>query len=902
MGIISGDEVQRLFAAMDLQNIPEEEKRRGGVVGVDAITVLTFDQLEHLWWECVNCKSHEALMKVLKDCNMALHPDDALSDIDNATTSLGERRLTKGPRASRSFHTTKHLLKRSASKDLSETERNLSRSTIRQLHATPMRVRSESLALLDTAIQQARAENARKQYYMTMSNARVATILRQKFRVRQDLGHTIRWAINLQARWRMLKVRQEFRRIRRSTIIIQARWRGLRTRNHIQHALTDTAWHFISVNTVFVSNIIGALEEPGKLKASLTHALKRCSKISKVTKEPEVKESNSGRDTEMSPKRTPVVLNCEMRIRARPEASWALVTFGKPAARMMVLDPAREGWSDELSRMVAPGKTCGNDTEEVKGGIMFKEIAIDQAIVSTGAFGWTFKSAQKNVKKAVYKLQKAEELRQHKLKERRQSKMRLQRHAGQAYATNSMFAYANEGLSEREQQRTRARFAMERAQCLCPLSRLPMRWPVVAADGFIYERSAISRWLDQHGLFSPVTGAPLKNALLVKHQSLAAAAHELESSQSSSSLMHAYTAGLRASTMLGAARVDSQSPLSAAVAAEAAQSEHGHDGGNSRSTDGTAPRDCLWDGGTNANLLLVGTQAAQAALRHGVLLSKRRKDEQQHLQADFAAPPGQDPPTDHAATPTSPAQSQGNRVTHGLRHRRLRPASAPVARVDVDAKPNSIDGRHRSEGHRGYAGNHGSGGLGGGGGSAHHGMQFSQAEIVSFSPRFWPSTPTLVKSRTKGRTPRARTSSPAARMRAELTQEYQRQAKEAVRATQPGQRGPMNGLTVVGFGSGSEVSREPYFVTSVAMSDLAIQAATRQAAAVVKAVSSGSQLPQPPPCLWAPRTGRHDNANQGAIEGHQSEWKRNQDTDRAIDVVGARLLEEWHSANEREGH
>ncbi len=905
---------------MELHAIPEAEKLTGGVVGSDAIHVLTFEQLEHLWWECVNYKSHEAQIMVLKDSKVALHPDDSRT-IDTAAALSGNRGLTHGPSASVPVHTVQRLIERSTSVEVSEHERNLSRSTIRRLHATPIRVRSESLSLLDTAFEQSRAENVRQQFYKTMSNGRVAARLRQKFRTRQSLGHTVHWAKRVQARWRMFKLREAFRRTRRSAIIIQARWRGLRARTYISHTLTNTTWHFMSTTTVYVANIIGALEAPGKLKASLTHALKHSLKGSKAANRPKASKTAKAAGI-YGLRRMPVVINCQMRIRERPQASWALVTFGKSAARMMVLDAEREGWSDELSTMVDQGENGGNNTEAWgNSGIQFTEIDVDQALGSTGAFGWTFKSAQKNVQKAVYKLHKAEQARRKQMQERKEAKLRLQVHAEQAYGTDSMLANPSPGVAEREQERmrarfameereqerVRARFAMERAQCLCPLSRLPMRWPVVAADGFVYERAAISRWLDQKGLFSPVTGAPLKNALLVQHRPLAAAAQEVESSsQSNSSLMHAYTTSLRVSTMLGAARVDtsSQSAPSSDAAGKASRSKHGGDGDSSRGTDGTDSGGCLWDGGTNANLLLADTQAAKAALRHGVLLSKRRKEGQQRCphaavavqdaaEAPVAAPPSsprQGPRTESIATPSSPGHSQGNRAARGPSQRRLRPASAPTAREHVDAKPDIIDGQHCLGG---YSGNHGRGGLGGGGGSAHHGMLYSQAEIVGFSPRFWPSTPTVAKTDANGRTSRGRTSSPAARIRAELTQEYKRQT-----TTQPRQRGPMNGFTVVGFGSGSEVSREPYFVPSVSNSDLAKQAATRQAAAVVKALSSGAQLQQPsaPPCLWTDMTGGHrDNVAPVAFEERQPGEKRNQDAD----AVGARLLEEWHRANER---
>ena len=181
------------------------------------------------------------------------------------------------------------------------------------------------------------------------------------------------------------------------------------------------------------------------------------------------------------------------------------------------MDPERKGWSAELLAMVqTAGGTNGSDGQE---GIQFKELDIDQAQKSTGAFGWTFKGAHKNVAKITYGLQKAEKLRQQKRKERREAQLRLQ---GQDRDHGIALAQSHASVAQREQERANARFAMERAQCLCPLSRLPMRWPVVAAgalrlsalshfphtnllspprwlrtDGFVYERVAISQWLDQ---------------------------------------------------------------------------------------------------------------------------------------------------------------------------------------------------------------------------------------------------------------------------------------------------------------------------------------------------------------------------------------------------------------------
>ena len=62
----------------------------------------------------------------------------------------------------------------------------------------------------------------------------------------------------------------------------------------------------------------------------------------------------------------------------------------------------------------------------------------------------------------------------------------------------------------------------------------------------------------RQGLFSPVTGLPLQNALLIPHQAMAAAAAEAQCSSQwgGGSLMgRGYTASLRASKALGAAQL-----------------------------------------------------------------------------------------------------------------------------------------------------------------------------------------------------------------------------------------------------------------------------------------------------------------------------------------------------------
>ncbi|GJP35281.1 hypothetical protein CLOM_g19774, partial [Closterium sp. NIES-68] len=56
-------------------------------------------------------------------------------------------------------------------------------------------------------------------------------------------------------------------------------------------------------------------------------------------------------------------------------------------------------------------------------------------------------------------------------------------------------------------------------QLLCPLSKAPMSEPVVAADGFTYERRHMQQWLAASSL-SPVTGQPLPHTFLTPNNAL----------------------------------------------------------------------------------------------------------------------------------------------------------------------------------------------------------------------------------------------------------------------------------------------------------------------------------------------------------------------------------------------
>ena len=54
---------------------------------------------------------------------------------------------------------------------------------------------------------------------------------------------------------------------------------------------------------------------------------------------------------------------------------------------------------------------------------------------------------------------------------------------------------------------------------LCPIAGTLMRFPVIAADGHSYERTAITKWLKDHGT-SPSTNLPLVHRRLVSNHNL----------------------------------------------------------------------------------------------------------------------------------------------------------------------------------------------------------------------------------------------------------------------------------------------------------------------------------------------------------------------------------------------
>lgn len=60
---------------------------------------------------------------------------------------------------------------------------------------------------------------------------------------------------------------------------------------------------------------------------------------------------------------------------------------------------------------------------------------------------------------------------------------------------------------------------------VCPITKVTMRDPVMAADGHSYERAAIERWFAQGGLLSPMTGAALAHRELTPNHNLRQAIH-----------------------------------------------------------------------------------------------------------------------------------------------------------------------------------------------------------------------------------------------------------------------------------------------------------------------------------------------------------------------------------------
>ncbi|XP_030283655.1 WD repeat, SAM and U-box domain-containing protein 1 isoform X1 [Sparus aurata] len=66
---------------------------------------------------------------------------------------------------------------------------------------------------------------------------------------------------------------------------------------------------------------------------------------------------------------------------------------------------------------------------------------------------------------------------------------------------------------------------------LCPITRELMRDPVIAADGYSYERDSIESWIRGKNKTSPMTNLPLQTTLLTPNRSLKSAIERWKSSQ-----------------------------------------------------------------------------------------------------------------------------------------------------------------------------------------------------------------------------------------------------------------------------------------------------------------------------------------------------------------------------------
>lgn len=66
---------------------------------------------------------------------------------------------------------------------------------------------------------------------------------------------------------------------------------------------------------------------------------------------------------------------------------------------------------------------------------------------------------------------------------------------------------------------------------LCPITRELMRDPVIAADGYSYERESIESWIRGKNKTSPMTNLPLQTTLLTPNRSLKTAIARWKSSQ-----------------------------------------------------------------------------------------------------------------------------------------------------------------------------------------------------------------------------------------------------------------------------------------------------------------------------------------------------------------------------------
>jgi hypothetical protein len=181
--------------------------------------------------------------------------------------------------------------------------------------------------------------------------------------------------------------------------------------------------------------------------------------------------------------------------------------------------------------------------------------------------------------------------------------------------------------------------------------------------------------------------------------------------------------------------------------------------------------------------------------------------------------------------------------------------------------------------------------------------------MINLSPRFWnwptsSSTPNR-NGNGKGKGEQ-RAASPAAQVRAELAREHQR-AVETARHPKAGTAGnrPIDGL--VGFGSGSEVMRQPYFTPAASPHQVAEDAAARQAAAAARASAKHQQLlqaaqgqtgmPAPPPALWAQVDAEADADGQQQQQQQAAAAAVSAARPGSAASDSAQLLEDWHTAN-----
>lgn len=66
---------------------------------------------------------------------------------------------------------------------------------------------------------------------------------------------------------------------------------------------------------------------------------------------------------------------------------------------------------------------------------------------------------------------------------------------------------------------------------LCPITHEVMKDPVIAADGYSYEREAIDSWIKTKNRSSPMTNLPLQTTLLTPNRTLKMAICRWSSSQ-----------------------------------------------------------------------------------------------------------------------------------------------------------------------------------------------------------------------------------------------------------------------------------------------------------------------------------------------------------------------------------